>query len=65
MFIYPIITGLVAQSVTCHCRYMTDCRSMGGEFDPGPVPYFRKIGHEIISKAILLPSADSRRVLVT
>ena len=22
------------------CRYMSDCRSRGREFDPGPVPYF-------------------------
>ena len=22
-------------------RYVSDCRSRGGEFDPGPVPYFR------------------------
>ena len=23
------------------CRYVSDCRSRGREFDPGPVPYFR------------------------
>ena len=40
---------------------MSDCRSRGHEFDPGPVPYFR----EIISTAILLLSADSRRVVVS
>ena len=27
-------------------------------FDPGPVPYCRKIDHEFISKVILLRSAD-------
>ena len=31
----------------------------GREFDPGPVPYFVEIDHEIISTVILLPSADS------
>ena len=36
-------------------RYQSDCRSRGREFDPGPVPYFRKI----ISTVILLPSAES------
>ena len=37
-------TGQVGQPVTCltaECRYMSDCRSRGREFDPGPVPYFR------------------------
>ena len=23
------------------CRYLSDCRSRGPEFDPGPVPFFR------------------------
>ena len=32
---------------------------MGREFDPGLVPYFLEIDHEIISTVILLPSADS------
>ena len=41
---------------------VSDCRSRGREFDPGPVPYFAEIDHEIISTAIL-PSADSRRVV--
>ena len=40
------------------CRYMSDCKSRGHEFDPGQV-------HEIISMVILLPSADSRRVAVS
>ena len=43
---------------------MSDCRSRDREFDPCQVPYFREIGHEIISTAILLPSSDSRRVVV-
>ena len=44
---------------------MSDCRSRGHKFDPGLVPYFVEIDHEIISTAILLPSADSRRVVVS
>ena len=39
-------------------RCLSDCRSRGREFDPGPVPYFRG-DYEIISTIILLPSADS------
>ena len=39
-------------------RCVSDCRSKGREFDPGPVPYF-EIDHEIISTIILLPSAES------
>ena len=42
---------------------MSDCRSRGREFDPGKVPYFMENDHEIIATAILLPSADSRRVV--
>ena len=54
------ITGRVAQSVTCLTA------------DPGfasLIPAlshtFVEIDHEIISAAILLPSADSRRVVVS
>ena len=39
-------------------RFSSDCRSRGHMFDPGPVPYWRKIDHEFIFKVILLPSAD-------
>ena len=39
-------------------RCVSDCRSRGSKFDPGPVPYFMEIDHEIISTVILLPSAD-------
>ena len=39
-------------------RCVSECRSRGREFDPGPVPYFRGDDHEIISTVILLPSAD-------
>ena len=35
------------------------CRSRGCEFDPGPVHTFVEIDHEIISKVILLSSAES------
>ena len=44
---------------------MCDCSSIGRKFDPGPAPYFRGVDHEIISTAILLPSADLRRVVVS
>ena len=44
---------------------MSDCRSRECEFDPGQVPYFVEIDHEIISTAVLLPSSDSRRVVVS
>ena len=43
-------------------RYLSDCRSSGREFDPGQVP---EIDHEIISTVILLPSVDSRMVVVS
>ena len=44
---------------------VSDCGSRGLEFDPGSVPNFVKINHEIISTAILHPSTDSRRVFVS
>ena len=44
---------------------MSDNRSRGPEFDPGPVPYFHGDWSWYISMAILLPSADSRRVVVS
>ena len=48
------------------CRYASDCNIRGHELDPGPVPYlFKEIDHEIISTTILLPSTDSRRVVVS
>ena len=40
-------------------RCVSDCNSRCREFDPGPVPTFVEIDHEIISTVILLPSADS------
>ena len=44
---------------------MSDYRSRVREFDPGPVPYFHWDWSWYISMAILLPSADSRRVVVS
>ena len=41
-----------------------DCKSRGLQFQSWPHT-FREIDHEIISRAILLPSADSRRVFVS
>ena len=46
------------------CRYMSDSISMGHRFHPGSVRTLVEIDHEIMSKAILLPSPDSRRVFV-
>ena len=46
-------------------RCVSDCRSRGREFDRGRSHTFMEIDHEIISTAIPLPSADSRRVVVT
>ena len=40
-------------------------RSRGHKFDPGPSQTFVEIDHGLISTAILLPSADSRRVVVS
>ena len=42
---------------------VSDCRSRSHKFDPGPVPYFAEIDHEIISTTILLPSTDSEKVV--
>ena len=45
------------------CRYLSDCRSKGRTFDPGPVPTFQEIDHEIISISSHL-LIHSRRVVV-
>ena len=62
----PLKPGCVAQSVTC----LTAETCLGA--DPGApssIPAqshtFREIDHEIISTAILLPSAESRRLYVS
>ena len=48
------------------CRCVSDCRYRGRQFDPGLVPYIHgDCDHEMISTAILLPSPNSRRVVVS
>ena len=44
---------------------MSDCNSRGHNLIPAPSHTFPEIDHEIIFTAILLPSADSRRVVVS
>ena len=63
---YIKLRGRIAQSVTCLTADM--CLTA----DPGVASLvlarshtFVEIDHEIISTAILLPSADSRRVVVS
>ena len=51
------------QSVKCLAADTSDCRARVREFDPGPSHTFVNIDHEIISAAISVPSADSRRVV--
>ena len=46
------------------CRYVSDCRSSGHKI-PAWSYTFVEIDHEIISTTILLPSTDSRRVVVS
>ena len=46
------------------CRYVSDCRSRGRKSNLSQVLYFCG-DREIISMGILLPSADSRRVVVS
>ena len=48
----------------CRYLYMSDCRSRGRELIQALSNTFVEIDHEIISTAIL-PSADSRRVVVS
>ena len=56
-----VVLGHIAQSVMCLTAdtIMSDCRSRG------PILSWRLIDHEIIFTAILLPSADSRRVVIS
>ena len=44
---------------------MSDCRSRGRKFDPAPSHTFVETDHEMISTAIVLPFAYSRRVVVS
>ena len=59
-FYMTLITGLRSA-----VGKVSDCRSRGHEFVPARSHSFTEIDHEIISTAILLPSADSRRVVVS
>ena len=47
------------------CRNVSDCRSRGRELIPIWSHTFAEIDREIVATAILLPSADSRRVVVS
>ena len=47
------------------CIYMSNCSSRSREFDPGTVPYFRRDCYEILSKSILLLSADAKKIVVS
>ena len=47
------------------CRYVSDCSSRVGSLIPARSHTFVEIEHEIISTDILLPSADSRRVVIS
>ena len=47
------------------CRYVSDCRTGGYSLILARSHTFMEADHEIISTAILLPSADSRRVVVS
>ena len=63
-YFFKIIIGPgIAVCNVSDCRYMSDCRSSRREFNPSPADTFMEIDHEIISTTILLPSADSRRVV--
>ena len=55
----PLIGPRSAVSNVSSNRCESDCRSRDCEFEPSPVPYFEEIDHEIISRVILLPSAES------
>ena len=60
------ITGRKAHSVTCLAADMCLTADQGVPSSiPGRSHTFVEIDHEIISRAILLPSADSRRVVVS
>ena len=61
-----VIPGRVAQSVTCLATYASLTADPGVMSSiPARSHTFVEIDHEINSKVILLPSADSRRVVVS
>ena len=47
------------------CRCMSRCKSSSRKFNLARSHTFVQIDHEIISTSILLPSADSRRIVVS
>ena len=60
----PTLLGGIVQSVTCLAADMCLTADPGvASSTPDLVPYICE--HEIISTAILLPSTDSRRVVVS
>ena len=62
-FWYLCFTFCSAVGNVSNCRYVSDCRFRGCEFDPSLVQYFRRDWSWNNSMAILLPFADSRRVV--
>ena len=63
IYIFKALGG-IAQWATCLTRYVSNCRSRDRKSILAWSHNFVEIDHEIISTAILLPSADSRRVVV-
>ena len=60
------LPGLIAQSVLCLAAYTCLTADPGLESSiPARSNAFLEIDHEIISTVILLPSADSKRVVVS
>ena len=60
------VPGRIAQSVTCLTADMCLTANPGvASSIPARSHTFMEIDHEIISTAILLPSADSKRVVVS
>ena len=49
----------------CAVGNVSDYRSKDHKFNPAPVNNFMEIDHEIISTAIIIPSTDSIRVVVS
>ena len=53
MWEYLVETPRTAVNCVSDCRYVSDCRSSGREFDPARSHTLAEIDHEIISMAIL------------
>ena len=60
-----LVLALKAASNVSGCRYVFDCRSSGRKMILARSRTFVEIDHEIYSIFILLPSPDSRRVVVS